>query len=91
MIERRRSGRVPVARGALIHCGNDRGVFAGMVRDASDGGVRIQLGSLNIPCRFRLSFDNFLVAQPCRTIWRNGTHVGAVFDGPPQRQPGITG
>jgi hypothetical protein len=89
MIERRASGRVPVARGALIDCGEGRGVFAAMVRDVSDGGVRIQIGKLKIPRRFRLSFDNFIGAQPCRTIWRNDTHIGAVFDGPKQRQPGV--
>ena len=89
MIERRASGRVPVARGALIHCGNGRGVFAGMVRDVSDGGVRIQLGRLKIPRRFNLSFDSSPGVQPCRAIWRNNAYVGAAFDGAQQRQPSV--
>ncbi|MET1045982.1 MAG: PilZ domain-containing protein [Hyphomicrobium sp.] len=89
MIERRTSGRVPIARGALIYCGKDRGVFAAMARDVSDGGVLLQLGGLKIPRRFRLSFDNFLTVQPCRMIWNDKICVGAAFDGPLQKSTGF--
>jgi hypothetical protein len=86
MLERRSSGRIPVARGVLIYCGKKRGVFAGMVREISDGGVKIQLGGLKVPRRFELSFDNFLTVQSCRMVWRDRMYVGATFDRPPERR-----
>jgi hypothetical protein len=86
MIERRASGRIPVARGALIYCGEKRGVYAGMVRDVSDDGARIQTGGLKLPRRFDLSFDNFTTVQPCRIAWSDGTFVGAAFERPAERR-----
>lgn len=80
MSERRTYGRVPVARGALINCGKRRGIFAGMVRDISEAGFKIELGRLRVPAHFTVSFDQFDSTQSCRVIWRDHQYLGAAFD-----------
>jgi hypothetical protein len=80
-IERRSVQRTQTNLGVLLYFGSNRGVFAGMVHDISEAGVKIQLGDLAIPRRCSLSFDNFFTVRQCRKIWSKGGYTGLAFEG----------
>jgi hypothetical protein len=55
-----------------------------LVKDFSDGGVRLQLNGFEIPDDFALVFAPNELAQSGRykVVWRLGNDVGAKFLGP---------
>jgi hypothetical protein len=80
MIERRRNKRASSKAGVLVNFGLERGVFAGMTRDVSEAGAKIQLGKLAAPKRFAMSFNNFSTVRQCRTVWQGDGFVGVAFE-----------
>jgi PilZ domain len=80
-VERRAAPRTKTTTGVLVYFGSDRGVFAGMVLDISAGGAKIQLGELQAPRRYSLSYDNFLTVRQCRRIWKKDGYTGLAFEG----------
>ena len=82
--ERRRSPRHQLGRVAAILCGPSEERSC-LVKDFSDGGVRLQLNGFEIPDDFALVFAPNELAQSGRykVVWRLGNDVGAKFLGPP--------
>ena len=84
--ERRRSPRHPLGRVAAIMFGRGE-EHPCLVKDYSDGGVRLQLTGFEIPDNFELLFaPKELASSGCyKVVWRLGTDVGAKFIGPATR------
>jgi hypothetical protein len=83
MPERRRTPRHQLGRVAAILCGPGEERSC-LVKDFSDGGVRLQLNGFEIPDDFTLLFAP---NEPARSgnykvVWRLGKDVGAKFIGP---------
>ena len=78
--ERRRSPRHQLGRVAAILCGPSEERSC-LVKDFSDGGVRLQLNGYEIPDDFALVFAPNELAQSGRykVVWRLGNDVGAKF------------
>jgi len=81
--ERRRSPRHPFGRVAAIMFGSD-GERTCLVKDYSDGGVRLHPHGFQVPDEFALLFAPNEPAQSgrYRVVWRLGRDVGAKFIGP---------
>ena len=81
--ERRRSLRHPFGRVAAIMFGQGE-EHPCLVKDYSDGGVRLQLNGFEVPDDFALLFAPHEPAQSGRykVVWRLGRDVGAKFIGP---------
>ena len=81
--ERRRTPRHQLGRVAAILCGPGEERSC-LVKDFSDGGVRLQLNGFEIPDDFALLFAPNELAQSGRykVVWRLGNDVGAKFLGP---------
>jgi hypothetical protein len=58
-----------------------------LVKDYSDGGVRLQLNGFDIPDNFELLFapKEPALSGRYKVVWRLGTDVGAKFIGPVRR------
>src|ERR1700731_3266968 len=80
--ERRRSPRHQLGRVAAILCGPGEERSC-LVKDFSDGGVRLQLNGFEIPDDFALIFAPNELAHSGRykVVWRLGNDVGAKFIG----------
>ena len=83
MPERRRTPRHQLGRVAAILCGPGEERSC-LVKDFSDGGVRLQLNGFEIPDDFTLLFAP---NEPARSgnykvVWRLGKDVGAKFISP---------
>jgi hypothetical protein len=80
--ERRRSPRHPLGRVAAIVIGQDE-EHSCLVKDYSDGGVRLQPKGFQVPDDFALLFGPNEKAQSGRykVVWRLGGDVGAKFLG----------
>jgi hypothetical protein len=83
MPERRRTPRHQLGRVAAILRGSGEERSC-LVKDFSDGGVRLQLNGFEIPDDFTLLFAP---NEPARSgnykvVWRLGKDVGAKFIGP---------
>jgi len=83
MPERRRTPRHQLGRVAAILCGPGEERSC-LVKDFSDGGVRLQLNGFEIPDDFTLLFAP---NEPARSgnykvVWRLGKDVCAKFIGP---------
>jgi hypothetical protein len=81
--ERRRTPRHQLGRVAAIFFGQGE-EHACLVKDYSDGGVRLQRNDFEIPDDFVLLFAPSELAQSGRykVVWRLGRDVGAKFIGP---------
>ena len=81
--ERRRTQRHQLGRVAAIFFGQGE-EHSCLVKDYSDGGVRLQLNGFEIPDDFALLFAPNELAQSGRhrVVWRLGRDVGAKFVGP---------
>jgi hypothetical protein len=81
--ERRRTPRHQLGRVAAILCGPGEERTC-LVKDFSDGGVRLQLNGFEIPDDFALLFAPNEPARSGRykVVWRLGRDVGAKFIGP---------
>jgi PilZ domain len=97
--ERRRTPRHPFGRVAAIMFGQGEERPC-LVKDYSDGGVRLQLNGFEVPDNFALLFAPNEPARSGRykVVWRLGKDVGAKFIGPasfptehkaPQRSPPV--
>lgn len=78
MLERRRTPRHQLGHVAAIFCG--RGAERScLVKDFSDGGVRLQSNAFEVPDEFVLLFGPNELAQSGRykVVWRLGNEVGA--------------
>ena len=84
--ERRRTPRHQLGRVAAIIFGQG-GEHSCLVKDFSDGGVRLQLNGFEIPDDFALFFAPNELARSGRykVVWRLGKDVGAKFVGPAPR------
>ena len=82
MLERRRTPRHQLGRGAAILCGPGAERSC-LVKDFSDGGVRLQSNAFEVPDEFVLLFAPNELAQSGRdkVVWRLGNDVGAKFLG----------
>jgi hypothetical protein len=78
--ERRRTPRRQLGRVAAILCGPGEERSC-LVKDFSDGGMRLQLNGYEIPDDFALVFAPNELAQSGRykVVWRLGNDVGAKF------------
>ena len=74
MIEKRRSQRFRVLKGATIAFeGND---LACTVRNLSDGGAALDFAStLNVPPSFTLVIDSNRFTRRCRPVWANAKRL----------------
>jgi hypothetical protein len=81
--ERRRTPRHQLGRVAAIIFGHGEERSC-LVKDFSDGGVRLQLNGFEIPDDFALLFAPNELARSGRykVVWRLGKDVGAKFVGP---------
>jgi PilZ domain len=81
--ERRRTRRHPFGRVAAIILGQDQ-EHPCLVKDYSDGGVRLQPNGFDVPDDFELLFSPTEPARSGRykVVWRLGSDVGAKFVGP---------
>jgi hypothetical protein len=82
--ERRRAPRHQLGRVAAIMFGRGDEEHFCLVKDFSDGGVRLQLNAFEIPDDFALLFAPNERARSGRykVVWRMGKDVGAKFVGP---------
>jgi hypothetical protein len=76
--ERRRSPRYPFGRMAAIMVGSNE-EHSCLVKDYSDGGVRLQANGFEVPDNFALIFAPNEPAQSgrYRVVWRLGKDIGA--------------
>jgi PilZ domain len=81
--DRRRSPRHQLGRVAAIMFGQGK-EHSCLVKDFSDGGVRLQLNGFEIPDEFALLFAPNELARSghYKVVWRLGKDVGAKFIGP---------
>jgi PilZ domain-containing protein len=79
--ERRRTPRHQLGRVAAILCGPGEERTC-LVKDFSDGGVRLQLNGFKIPDDFALLFAPNELAQSGRykVVWRLGSQVPRSYD-----------
>jgi hypothetical protein len=79
MIEKRRSQRFRVLKGATIAFeGND---LACTVRNLSDGGAALDFAStLNVPPSFTLVIASNRFTRRCRPVWANEKRLGVAFE-----------
>jgi hypothetical protein len=82
MLERRRTPRHQLGRVAAILCGPGAERSC-LVKDFSDGGVRLKSNGFEVPDEFVLLFSPNEPAQSGRykVVWRLGNDVGAKFLG----------
>jgi hypothetical protein len=80
---RRRSSRRHQCRAAKIQIGGDPPARDCLLIDISKGGVRLNVGGLNVPDEFVLILSNGGIIQEsaCKIAWRFGDEVGAKFVG----------
>lgn len=79
--ERRDGPRQRVLKGAKITFNNGYGALEGIVRNASDGGVKIALGdTFAVPGAFDLQISGEDSRHRARVCWRNTTEVGVALD-----------
>jgi hypothetical protein len=90
--ERRRTPRHQLGRVAAIFFGQGE-EHACLVKDYSDGGVRLQRNDFEIPDDFVLLFAPSELAQSGRykVVWRLGRDVGAKFICPVALHPPALG
>ena len=81
--ERRRAPRYPLGRVAAIMFGRGQEQPC-LVKDYSDGGVRLQPNGFQVPDQFELIFSPNGPARSGRykVVWRLGKDVGAKLIGP---------
>jgi PilZ domain len=81
--ERRRALRHPFGRVAAIMFGQGK-EHPCLVKDYSDGGVRLQANGFEVPDDFSLLFAPNELARSARykVVWRLGKDIGAKFIGP---------
>jgi hypothetical protein len=79
MIEKRRSQRYRVLKGATIAFeGND---LACTVRNLSAGGAALDFAStLNVPPSFTLVIESNQFMRRCRPVWANERRLGVAFE-----------
>lgn len=80
-LDRRSVGRLKSARGALLFFDRRPGMCGCCIADISDRGAKLLINNKPVlPIAFKLTFDNFVTTQRCRLIWRDGDHLGVMFD-----------
>ena len=71
-----------IGKGALLFFDGGIGVHACNIAGVTDGGARLRIYDLALlPTDFELTFDNFRSIRRCRLIWREGDHLGVMFEG----------
>ena len=81
--ERRRHARRRVLKGALVAFDAHNSVFECQVRDLSDEGAKLTLGStLGVPDHFDLLIPSQQRIAPARIVWRTEHELGAAITGP---------
>ncbi len=79
--ERRNGPRQRVLKGAKIMYNNGYAALEGIVRNASDGGVKIALGdTLAVPGSFDLQISGEETRHKARVCWRNTAELGVALD-----------
>jgi hypothetical protein len=79
MLERRKSPRFRVLKGATIIVGTAMAIDC-VVRNLTNIGARVQLsGAVNLPEIVDITFDGGRTFRPCRLVWRNSNEMGVEF------------
>lgn len=79
--ERRDGPRQRVLKGAKLSFNNGYGALEGIVRNASDGGVKIELGdTFAVPGVFDLQISGEDGRHKARVCWRNTREIGVALD-----------
>lgn len=87
----RKQRRVDVQRAAFIIPAPDAPWVECVICDVSDGGLRVDAGSLAVPEVFAVSFTaGGEVVRLCRRVWRRGNLIGARFVTAKQLRDGDT-
>lgn len=82
-VERRRLHRNRVLKGALVVFGNHDRAIDCTIRNLSDEGAKVTLGStIGIPDEFELLIPAEHRIAPARTIWRTEHELGLALTGP---------
>jgi hypothetical protein len=80
--DRQSIGRARIEKGALLFFGGGIGVHACNIADVTDRGARLRIHDLALlPTYFELTSDNFRSIRRYRLIWRDGDHLGVMFEG----------
>ena len=79
MVERRKSGRSRVLKGAKLVLGRSA-IIDCVVRNLTNKGARLQIANtVDLPRDFEMTFDGGYSIRPCRLIWRTVTETGVEF------------
>jgi hypothetical protein len=82
LVEYRRSARQPVAIEARIVLHNGWSTMNCVIRDLSEGGVRLQAAfATALPGNFQLQIPGENVIVTVRQLWRMGDEIGVRFIG----------
>ncbi|MCC6734780.1 MAG: PilZ domain-containing protein [Bauldia sp.] len=82
-VERRHLHRNRVLKGALVVFGNHDRVIDCAIRNLSDEGAKVTLGStIGIPDTFELMIPAEHRIAPARAIWRTERELGIALTGP---------
>ncbi|MGV8839790.1 MAG: PilZ domain-containing protein [Bauldia sp.] len=82
-VERRRRHRNRVLKGALVVFGNHDRAIDCTIRNLSDEGAKVTLGStLGVPDTFELMIPAEHRIAPARAIWRTERELGIALTGP---------
>ena len=81
--ERRHSHRNRVLKGALVVFGNHDRTIDCAIRNLSDEGAKLTLGStIGVPDTFELMIPAEHSIAPARTVWRTEREIGVALTGP---------
>lgn len=79
----RRHKRADITRPVYILYDTASPLFECTLLDISDGGARMDVGTLKLPDTFILLLTPHAdVRRFCRTVWRRGTQIGVRFGRP---------
>lgn len=91
-VERRRTHRQRVLKGAVIVFGGLGRVFDCQVRDLSEHGAKLSLAStVGVPDEFELLLTGNARIAPAKVVWRNDRALGVEFTGPWRDHSGSAG
>lgn len=79
VVERRKSGRSRVLKGAKLVLGQ-ASIIDCVVRNLTNSGARIQIANtVDLPQDFEMTFDGGHSIRQCRLVWRSVTETGVEF------------
>jgi hypothetical protein len=86
--EHRKGRRQKQLKSGIIVLNDRRSTLACTIRDVSETGARLKLGSVvNLPLDFELIFVNERKIVPVQKCWHNHPECGVAFTGPMRPAP----